>query len=169
MSSVSTHCSSCGSVLEADCDFCPACGGPRFSARPPETLKAPHSWMGNTGYQNEAARSGPLNAPQYAPAVSYPPYTMSSPQSHSPDAGASTPRTLGIIALSLMAVGLIPCLGWINYINLVLSLITLIISIVASSNAKTPPARSAAMIGLTFALIAGFVGFIRLVLGGGCL
>jgi L-lactate permease len=68
-----------------------------------------------------------------------------------------------------MAVGLIPCIGWLNYINLPLAFVTVIVSIVASSSSKTSADRSAAMIGLAFALIAGFVGFIRLLLGGGCL
>jgi hypothetical protein len=76
---------------------------------------------------------------------------------------------MGIIVISLMVVGLIPCLGWLNYINLTLAFVTVIISIIAVSNARTAPARSAGMIGLGFALTAGLVGFIRLFLGGGCL
>jgi len=169
MSSVSVYCSSCASLLEADCDFCPSCGTPRPVARAMKTPKPAHSWMGNVGHQNEVVRSRPLSLAQYAPSVPYAPYSTSSPQTSSQNATANTAGTLGIIVISLMAVGLIPCIGWLNYINLPLAFVTVIVSIVASSSSKTSADRSAAMIGLAFALIAGFVGFIRLLLGGGCL
>jgi hypothetical protein len=169
MSSSNVYCSSCASLLEADCDFCTSCGTPSPAARPTETPNVAHSWMGNTDDQTERVRSSLISVPQYAPLVPNAPYSMTAPQTASQNAAANTARTLGIITLSLMAVGLIPCLGWLNYINLTLAFVTVIVSIIASSNSKTNAERSAAMIGLAFALIAGFVGFIRLILGGGCL
>lgn len=168
MSSLGVYCSSCASLLEADCDFCPSCGTQRLNARATETSKAPHAWMGNAGHQNEVGRSGLQSVPQYAPSIPYDSYSVNSP-TPAPDATANTARKLGILTISLMAVGLIPCIGWLNYINFPLAFVTVIVSIVASSNAKTNADRSAAMIGLAFALIAGFVGFIRLLVGGGCL
>jgi hypothetical protein len=125
--------------------------------------------MADAPPREEAPQNRPFAQPLYAPQAVYAPSLLSQPEIRSQDSAANTARTLGIIAISLMVVGLIPCLGWINYFGLLLSFITVILSIVAASNAKTQVARSAAIIGLVFALIAGFVGFIRLVLGGGCL
>ena len=81
---------------------------------------------------------------------------------------ATTVRTMGIVAISFMAVALIPCLGWLNYLNLTLSFITLVLSIVALASAKSDAARSSALVGLLLVIIAGFVGVFRLILGGGC-
>jgi len=76
---------------------------------------------------------------------------------------------LGIIALSFMVIGFIPCLGWLNYFNLTLSFITLIIGIVAIANGKSDADRSAAILGVAFVAMAMVLGIGRLILGGGCL
>jgi uncharacterized membrane protein YozB (DUF420 family) len=76
---------------------------------------------------------------------------------------------MGIVALSFMLVGFIPCLGWLNYINIVLSFITLIMGIVAIASAKTDVDRSAAILGVVLVVIAMFLGTGRLIIGGGCL
>ena len=78
-------------------------------------------------------------------------------------------RTLGIIALSFMLVGFIPCLGWLNYLNLVLSFITIIVGIVAVATGKSDADRSAAILGVAFAIFAIFLGTGRLIIGGGCI
>lgn len=155
--------------MEADSDFCPSCGTRRLKPVAVETPQPIHSWMADAPGREEAPRNRSLSQPVYAPQAVYAPSFVSQPEIRSQDASANTAKTLGIIAISLMVVGLIPCLGWINYFALLLSFITVILSIAASSNAKTQAAKSAATIGLVFALIAGFVGFIRLLLGGGCL
>ncbi|MEN3326045.1 MAG: hypothetical protein V7638_852 [Acidobacteriota bacterium] len=80
-----------------------------------------------------------------------------------------TVRTMGIVALSLMLVGLIPCLGWVNYLNFAFSFVTLVLSIVALTSARSESARSSALIGLTLVIFANSIGVVRLVLGGGCL
>jgi hypothetical protein len=169
MSASISHCPHCGSFLEADCDFCPNCGTPKER---PQVYSIPqpaaHSWMGETSHRNPVVQGNPLAVSPNATQVAYAPYAV--PNSiQAQDSSAATAKTMGIVAISLMVVGLIPCLGWLNYINLILGFITLIISIVALSNAKSAAARSAATIGMVFALVAGFVGFIRLILGGGCL
>ena len=79
-----------------------------------------------------------------------------------------TVRTMGIVAISLMAIGLIPCLGWLNYLNFAFSSITLVLSIVALTQARSDSARSSALIGLTLVILADFIGVFRLVIGGGC-
>ena len=78
-------------------------------------------------------------------------------------------RTLGIIALSLMLVALIPCLGWINYLNFFISPVTFVLAIVAIATARTDNGRTAAILGLVLVLFANTIGFVRLILGGGCL
>lgn len=125
--------------------------------------------MGEAPHRDTPGRSNPVTVPQYAMQVPSVPYAVSPIQIEVQDAGANTARTMGIIVISLMVVGLIPCLGWVNYITLTLAFVTVIISIIGASNAKSTSARSAATLGLVFALIAGFVGFIRLIIGGGCL
>lgn len=78
-------------------------------------------------------------------------------------------RTMGIIALSLMLVGLIPCLGWLNYFNFAFGFVTVVLAIVALATATNDSARNSAIIGLLLVVVANFTGFIRLILGGGCL
>jgi len=78
-------------------------------------------------------------------------------------------RTMGIIALSFMLVALIPCLGWINYINFFISPVTFVLAIVAIVTARTDSGRTAAILGLVLVLLANVIGVVRLILGGGCL
>jgi hypothetical protein len=76
---------------------------------------------------------------------------------------------MGIIAISLMLIAFIPCLGWLNYLNLTFSFITVILSIVALASAKTDSARGSAVIGLALVVVAISLGVGRLIIGGGCL
>ena len=80
-----------------------------------------------------------------------------------------TVRTMGIVALSFMLVGFIPCLGWVNYINILLSFVTLIIGIVAIASAKSDADRTSAFLGVALVGIAIFLGTGRLIIGGGCI
>lgn len=72
----------------------------------------------------------------------------------------------GILAIIGMAVGFIPCFGWINYINIpfaVLGLLFSVFTLVLSAN-KEP-----AIAGCILCAVAIFLGAIRLVIGGGIL
>ena len=80
-----------------------------------------------------------------------------------------TVRTMGIVALSFMLVGFIPCLGWLNYLNILLSFVTLILGIVAIATAKSDADRSAAILGVALVVMAIFLGTGRLIIGGGCI
>lgn len=121
----------------------------------------------------EPAASAPLpnNGPLVAavPAqVQYVPYAVSATQSQDLGLGG-TVRTMGIVAVSFMLIGFIPCLGWLNYLNLTFSFITVILSIVALASAKSDSGRSAAVLGLALVVMAICLGVGRLILGGGCL
>src|ERR1041385_4553271 len=171
MSAVSPCCNNCGFLLDADCDFCPSCGAvKRKSTQAPPLERAPHGWMNDTA-------APPASAPRMSAQLQDPPvpvhqvsYVAVPVASNTQDNGlATTVRTMGIVAVSLMAVALIPCLGWLNYLNLTLSSVTLVLSIVALATARSDTSRSSALIGLLLVIVAGFVGVIRLVIGGGCI
>jgi hypothetical protein len=105
-----------------------------------------------------------------SPQINYVTYNVNGPTTQRHDSGLGvTVRTMGIVALSFMLVGFIPCLGWLNYINIVLSSITLIIAIVAIATAKSDTDRGAAFLGVALVLMAIFLGSGRLILGGGCI
>jgi hypothetical protein len=120
-------------------------------------------------------RPPPTSAPPVqpvaaAPQVQYVTYQVNGPTSQHQEKNLGvTVRTLGIIALSFMVVGFIPCLGWLNYLNLTLSFITIIIGIVAIATGKSDADRSAAILGVAFVAMAIVLGIGRLILGGGCL
>ncbi|HEX8457772.1 MAG TPA: hypothetical protein VF656_10785 [Pyrinomonadaceae bacterium] len=129
--------------------------------QPPPPPPPPRAEQTGTPYQ--------LYQPQYAqPPAPQVVYQQFVPQVENSGL-ASTARVMGIIALSLMLVGLVPCLGWVNWIMLPFSLLTFILSLIASLSVKNERARGMALMGLVFAAVAGFVGFFRLILGGGCL
>jgi hypothetical protein len=105
-----------------------------------------------------------------APQIQYVSYEVHGPTAQGRESGLGvTVRTLGIVALSLMLVGFIPCLGWVNYVNITLSIVTIVIGIVAIASAKSDAERTSAFLGLGFVVMAIFVGIGRLILGGGCL
>jgi hypothetical protein len=168
MTSGTSYCANCGLPLESDSDFCTGCGAAKRNVNhAPPVTGAPHSWM------HEAP---PIAPPRNVAAVMQPavqvqqPYYNHTAQSTDTQGNGlpQTVRTMGIVALSLMAVGLIPCLGWINYLNFAFSFITLVLSIVALTQARSDSARSSALIGLTLVIVANFIGVFRLVIGGGC-
>jgi hypothetical protein len=118
----------------------------------------------------------PKSAPLVRVAAPPPPqiqvvaYAGPAPAVAASDSGLSaTVRTMGIIAISLMLIAFIPCLGWLNYLNLTFSFITVILSIVALASAKTDSARGSAVIGLALVVVAISLGVGRLIIGGGCL
>jgi hypothetical protein len=74
----------------------------------------------------------------------------------------------GILAMLGMMVGFLPCLGSLNWLNIPFSIIGLIISIVALSQAP-PDKKGSAVAGTVLCAIAMVIGAIRLVAGGGVL
>jgi hypothetical protein len=123
----------------------------------------------------QPAHSAPLaqpvhssSLPQPAAQIQYVTYGVHGPTAQRHEGLGVTVRTMGIVALSFMLVGFIPCLGWLNYLNIVLSFITIVIGIVAIVSAKSDTDRTSALLGLGFVVIAIFLGTGRLILGGGC-
>lgn len=119
----------------------------------------------------QPVNSGPLvQHVAAAPQVQYVTYQVHGPTSQGQQSGLGvTVRTLGIIALSFMLIGFIPCLGWLNYLNIFLSIVTIIIGIVAIASAKSDTDRTSAILGVALVVMAIFLGTGRLILGGGCL
>lgn len=65
-------------------------------------------------------------------------------------------RIFGILAIIGMLIGMIPLLGWINWLNIPLAIIGLMLSIIGKSKG-----------GIVICVVAIFFGFFRLSLGGG--
>jgi hypothetical protein len=80
-------------------------------------------------------------------------------------------KRMAIAVACLTVLGLIPCLGWLNWFVLVTGGITKILCWVGvfTEGKNNPVAKNDAVIGLVIVAIALFVSLIRLVLGGGCL
>ena len=72
----------------------------------------------------------------------------------------------GILSLVGMFVGFIPCLGWVNYVNIPFAVVGLVIGIVTLAKAPIT-GRGAAVAGTIMSAAAIVLGFIRLMLGGG--
>ena len=174
MTAVNPYCSKCGSPLESDCDFCPACGAAKSNlsqAVSPATREA-HSWMQDPVVSAGSTNSGRLAQQSPPPQIQYVPYAVPAPAPATVIEEGGLPiavRTMGIIALCLMVVALIPCLGWLNYFNFLVSPVTFVLAIVAIVGARTDSGRTSAILGLVLVLIANMIGVGRLILGGGCL
>ena len=67
-------------------------------------------------------------------------------------------RIFGVIAIIGMVLGMIPFLGWLNWFNIPLAILGLILSIVGKSKG-----------GIIICTVAIFFGLLRLMLGGGLL
>lgn len=74
---------------------------------------------------------------------------------------------MGILAVLGLLVGLIPCLGALNWLNIPFAVVGLIVSIVAAGNRRGGNAM--ALAGIVLCSIAIVVGLLRLMLGGGIL
>lgn len=134
--------------------------------------------QGYTPPQDYAPRQpyGPQqNVRPYGPPAPYQP-PHAAPYPHAPaqttTTGTSLPRvamTMGIVLASVTLLGLIPCLGWLNWFVLIFGKMTIIISIVALVADKDASRKSMALIGLVLASSSVVVAIIRLIIGGGCL
>lgn len=73
---------------------------------------------------------------------------------------------IGLIASAGVLIGLIPLLGWMNWVNLGLALLGFIFALVGLFTEKR---KGFAIVGLVLAIIVFCIGGIRLALGGGIL
>lgn len=154
----------------------------------PFQAETPHSWMRDSeNLQSEQPKPSYQQPPpfqqQQQQANSFPPHQhfnqpiQAQPVQHivhhqalTDGPGGALPTTtmvIGIVCASLMLIGLIPCLGWINWFVLLVGGINKILSIIAVFTTQNPSARNKAIIGLILTLVALFIGSIRLVLGSG--
>ena len=76
---------------------------------------------------------------------------------------------LGILAFIGMFIGFIPCLGSLNWLNIPLAAIGLIISIIALTQTGEGESKGNAIVGIVLCGIAILFGLIRLIAGGGIL
>jgi hypothetical protein len=74
----------------------------------------------------------------------------------------------GIVAILGMGVAFLPCLGALNWLNIPFSLVGLVVSVIATSQAP-PDKKNLAIIGIVLCAFAAALGLVRLVLGGGIL
>lgn len=67
-------------------------------------------------------------------------------------------RIFGILSLVGLVIGMIPLLGWLNWLNIPFALLGLLFSILGKSKG-----------GIILCIVAAFLGMLRLMLGGGIL
>ena len=73
----------------------------------------------------------------------------------------------GILSVIGMFIAFIPLLGWLNWLVIPFAVVGLVISIIATANAKQE--RGLAIAGIVMCSIAILFGAIRLAMGGGIL
>jgi hypothetical protein len=76
--------------------------------------------------------------------------------------------TWGILAVIGMFIGLIPCIGALNWLNIPFAVVGLVVSLVSHSS-HPGPNKTGSLIGIILCVLAVVIGFKRLVLGGGIL
>jgi len=74
----------------------------------------------------------------------------------------------GILAFLGMFVGLVPCLGALNWLNIPFALVGLLVSAIAAGQSGGS-SKSGAILGLVGCGAAAVIGIIRLIMGGGIL
>ena len=72
----------------------------------------------------------------------------------------------GILALIGMFIGLIPCVGALNWLNIPFAICGLIVSLIAHSSAPRGY-RNSSLTGIILCAIAIVIGAKRLIMGGG--
>jgi hypothetical protein len=76
----------------------------------------------------------------------------------------------GILAFLGFLLGLVPCLGWLNWFNIPFAIVGVVIGIVALSQAGAQRRPvGPAILGLVLSVTAVVIGVARLALGGGLL
>lgn len=167
-------CSACGSINDDSAQACSACGQSLVvgqtstsggTSRPADSFDQPPPYNPTPGYDPggvppPAYQSGPL-APGYQSPMGV----------TEPTAGplAMIGMVMGIVVLSFAIIGLVPCLGWLNWVTVTFGPITAITCVIGVILEKNQNMRNKAIVGLALAVIAVIIGGIRLFLGGGCL
>jgi hypothetical protein len=143
--------------------------------QPPPYANQPPPQQGydpRQGYASQQEFGRQQTARPYAPPAPYQPPYPPAPLMQAATSETSLPRvgmTLGIVVACIAVVGLIPCLGWLNWFALILGKAALIICIIALASDKDASRRSMALMGLILASVTIVVAIIRLFIGGGCL
>lgn len=157
-----TTCSACGTPNVDGVKFCVNCG----AQMPPPA----ESWRAETAVKEEVEQiytpptyTDTLPQTQHAQPPAYQtPTSMSSMQTGAlPTIG----MVLGIVALCVMGIGLVPFLGSLNYLTTLISLSAITTSLIALFAAKPFLNRNQAIIGLVFGSVALVLGLIRLLMG----
>jgi len=78
-----------------------------------------------------------------------------------------TSLVLGIVAAIGMFIGIWPCLGWFNWINIPFAVVGLIICAVAVGVSKQGENKNFSIAGVILCSVAIVVGILRLILGAG--
>ncbi|HEY7530485.1 MAG TPA: hypothetical protein VIC56_07410 [Gemmatimonadota bacterium] len=74
----------------------------------------------------------------------------------------------GLVVFAGFCVGLVPCLGWLNWGTIPLGIVGVVLGAVAMSRAnRERQPTGPALAGLLLSLVAVVLGSMRLVLGGG--
>lgn len=157
-----TNCSACDTPNVDGVKFCVNCGA--------QMPLPPESWRAETKVEEvEQIYTPPtytdaLPQTQYAqpPVYQTPTYTSPTQTGALPTIG----MVLGIVALCVMVIGLIPCFGALNYFTALISLAAITTSLIALLAAKPFLNRNQATIGLVLGSVALLLGMIRLLLGG---
>ena len=71
---------------------------------------------------------------------------------------------IGLLSFAVMLVALIPCLGAINWLNIPLAVIGLVLGLVSMSKGKT---KGLAIAGVILCSLSAAIGTIRLIVGFG--
>ena len=74
----------------------------------------------------------------------------------------------GIVAFVGFLFAMIPCLGWLNWLNIPMAIVGVVISLVAMPKSGTE-GKGMATAGLVLSVLAVAAGAVRLFLGGGVL
>lgn len=190
-------CLACGAVNDGQVLFCVRCGAQLRPAPPPESWR--YSGDLNRTQLDEQQRPPQQQPPPFAPPYAQPPPQQQRPPHNAPQPVAPPYRapqppyapampppvqttssthasqvgwTMSIIVACLMLIGLVPCLGWLNWFTIIAAKAALILCIVGVASEKDPARKSKATVGLIISIIAFGVILFRLLLsvmfGGGC-
>ena len=138
-----------------------------YEPRQPYGPQQPYAPQQPYGPQQNVRPYGPPAPYQPPRPAPYPP----APQPAQATTATALPRvgmTVGIVIACITVLGLIPCLGWLNWFTLIFGKMAIILCVVALVADKDASRRGMALIGLVLSSSAVVVAIIRLIIGGGC-
>jgi hypothetical protein len=146
---------------------------PQRPYAPPKQADAPRRDFNRNAhaYQPPAPRRPQPPAP-YAPAP-FTPAPAAAAQTTQSSTLARAGLSVGVGVACIALLGLVPCLGWLNWFAIIFGKAALVLCIVALVSEKDPAKRGKATAGLVITSAALGVAVIRLIIslafGGGCL